>query len=69
MTRARLDAEELDLIEEAMIDLGKNYGVYLSHKDDHKEKLTRISTAIAKINTIRQCSKIDAIDISSAHGG
>lgn len=69
MTRARLDAEDLDLIEEAMIELGKSYGVYLSHKEDHKATTTRISTALQKLNTIRKCSKIDAIDISSAHGG
>lgn len=68
MTRARLDAEDLDLIEEAMIELGKNYGTMWLN-DDRENKMARISTALSKINTIRGCSKIDAIDISSAHGG
>jgi hypothetical protein len=61
MTRARLDAEELDLIEHAMIEFGR------FQIDEAQRK--NITKALQKLDLIRKCSKVDGIDISPAHGG
>jgi hypothetical protein len=67
MTRARLNSEELDLIEEAMIQLG----VVLNQDKPTKfeSEVVKVTTTLQKINLIRKCSREDGIDISPAHGG
>lgn len=69
MTRARLDAEELDLIEHAMIDLGKIFSIDPYPTETTKDNVANVTKVIQKINLVRKCSREDGIDISPAHGG
>ncbi len=64
---AKISADELDIIEESMIGLGKE----LSKSDPaaNADRLSMISSTLVKLNTIRKSSRIDGIDISPSHGG
>lgn len=67
MTIARLSGAELDKIEEAMIALGVELGRDKPTKNG--ADIALVTTALQKLNTIRQCSRDDAIEISPSHGG
>ena len=69
MTMARLNSDELDLIEHALIDLGKLLSYESLNPIKNAEKIALVTKTIKKMNTIRKCSALDAIDITPAHGG
>ncbi len=67
LTIARLNSDELDLIEDAMI----AFAVELN-KDKptvNGDKIAMVSTALTKLNTIRKCSVIDGVEVMPSHGG
>lgn len=68
MTIAKLNPEELDLIEEAMIALGQRLNNAEPTVTNNDKKIA-VSTALTKLNTIRKCSIVDSVDVSPAHGG
>lgn len=65
--KAKISPDELDILEEAMIALGQELAK--SDPQANSGKLSMISNTLVKLNTIRKSSRVDAIEITPAHGG